>query len=127
MSLDTVKDEDLKEDKDVESSDKEGRKIEDFEKAVPLEEKLEVISPITLQKPLKMNNTTNLPLKKLTNPLKLSNPLASKKSDNPPKSGLKKEDMNTEDVFNDDGKRPLPKTVEIMDEELERSKKFREE
>jgi len=101
--------------------------MEDVEMAVPREEKPAVISPITLQKPLKMNNTTNLPLKKLTNPLKLSNPLASKKSDNPPKSGLKKEDMNTEDVFNDDGKRPLPKTVEIMDEELERSKKFREE
>jgi hypothetical protein len=29
--------------------------------------------------------------------------------------------MNTEDVFNDNCKRPLPKTVEMMDEELERS------
>lgn len=99
MSSDTVKDENLKEEEDVESSDaQEGVKMEDVKTAVPPKEKPAVISPITLQKTLKINNT-NLTLKKSTNPLKSSNPLPLKRSENNPNSGMKKEDVNTEDVF----------------------------
>ena len=100
-------------------------KMEDVETTVPLEEKPAVIAPMTLQKPLTINNV-NLSLKKPTNPLKSSNPLASKKSDNPLKSAMKKEAKRLDSVVNDNGKRPLPKAVEIMNEELER-KRAREE
>jgi hypothetical protein len=51
--------------------DKDGVKMEDVETAVPQEEKPALISSITLQKPLNMNNT-NLPRKKPTNPGKSS-------------------------------------------------------
>jgi len=135
MWPDTIKDEEgIKEEEDVEPSDitksdpdQVDVTMENVETSVPPEEKTAVIAPITLQKPLTMNNV-NLSLKKPTNPLKSSNPLAaSKKSDNPLKSALKKEAKKpAEPVFNDNGKRPLPKAVEIMNEELER-KRFREE
>jgi DNA/RNA-binding protein KIN17 len=98
MPSDAFKDQDFKEEEDVESSDarsgqdQECVKMEDVQTAVPPEENPAVISPITLQKPLKINTT--LPLKKPTNPLKSSNPLALKRSENHPKSGMKKEDMN---------------------------------
>ena len=134
MWPDSIKDEDINEEDDIEASDDTKSdpdqvdvKMEDVEtSSVPPEEKPAVIAPITLQKPLTMSNV-NLSLKKPTNPLKSSNPLASKKSDNPLKSAMKKEAKKpTEPVLNDNGKRPLPKAVEIMNEELER-KKFREE
>ena len=130
MWPDTVKDEEVKEEEDVElpprnsDFDQVDVKMEDIETSVQPEEKPAVIASITFQKPLTMNPP--LSLKKLANPLKSSNPLASKKSDNPLKSALKKEAKKSEPVVNDNGKRPLPKAVEIMNEELER-KKLREE
>ena len=132
MSPDTIKDEEGIKEEDASGDtksdpDQVDLKMEDVETSVPPEEKTAIIAPITLQKPLTMNNV-NLSLKKPTNPLKSSNPLAaSKKSDNPLKSAMKKEAKKpAEPVFNDNGKRPLPKAVEIMNEEIER-KKFREE
>jgi len=133
MWQDTIKDEeDVKKEEDIgpcddTKSDQVDVKMEDIETSVPRpEEKPAVIAPITLQKPLTMNNV-NLSLKTPTNPLKSSNPLASKKLDNPLKSAMKKEaKKSAEPVLNDNGKRPLPKAVEIMNEELER-KRFHEE
>src|SRR5277367_3912099 len=136
MWQDTIKgEEDIIEKADIEPSDNTKSdldqvdvKMEDIETSVARpEEKLAVIAPITLQKPLTMNNV-NLSLKRPPNPLKSSsNPLASKKLDNPLKSAMKKEPQKlAEPILNDYGKRPLPKAVEIMNEELER-KKFREE
>src|SRR5579859_7524475 len=81
---------------------------------------------ITLQKPVITATTNTLTMKKPANPLKSSNPLASKKSDNPLKSAMKVKKEETSAVTNTNGKRPLPKAVEIMNEELQR-KKFREE
>lgn len=77
---------------------------------------------IKLQKPiLPTNNTQPLSLKKSTNPL------APKKSDNPLKSAMKKDaKKEAKPIVNENGKRPLPKAVEIMNEELQR-KKYREE
>jgi hypothetical protein len=100
--------------------------MEDVETSVPPEKKIAVIAPITLQKPLTMNNV-NLSLKKPTNPLKSLNPLAAaQKSDNPLKSAMKKEAKKpAERASNNNGKRPLPKAIEIMNEEPER-RKFRE-
>ena len=87
----------------------------------------------TIQKPIIKAPTSNsISLKpmnplKSTNPLKSSNPLASKKSDNPLKSAMKEKTKKVEPhTTNENGKRPLPKAVEIMNEELQR-KKFREE
>jgi hypothetical protein len=132
---DTIKDEEgIKEEVDVEpsantksDSDQVDVKMEDVETSVPPEKKTAVITPITLPKPLTTNNI-NLSLRKPTNPLKSSNPLAaSKKSVNPLKSAMKKEAKKpAEPPFNDNGKRSLPKVVEIMNEELER-KRFREQ
>jgi len=65
------------------------------------------------------------PLAKSVNPLKSSNPLASK-SNNPLKSSMKKDKKEETPVSNVNGKRPLPKAVEIMNEELAR-KKFRDQ
>jgi DNA/RNA-binding protein KIN17 len=139
MWPDTIKDEDLKEEEEEEEGEDEDEepsasrsnqdqvdvKMEDVETTVPPDEKPAVIAPMTLQKPLRINNV-NLSLKKPTNPLKASNPLASKKSDNPLKSAMKKEAKKLDPIVNDNGKRPLPKAVEIMNEELER-KRAREE
>jgi DNA/RNA-binding protein KIN17 len=97
-------------------------KMEEIE---PWEEKPTPSISITLQKPIITSNA--LSLKKPINPLKSSNPLASKKSDNPLKSAMKKEfkEKSVTPSVNENGKRPLPKAVEIMNEELQR-KKFRE-
>jgi DNA/RNA-binding protein KIN17 len=86
------------------------------------------IAPITIQKPAILQKPASPPtlaLKKSLNPLKNSNPLTSKKSDNPLKSAIKKDREDTP-VSNVNGKRPLPKAVEIMNEELSR-KKFRDQ
>jgi DNA/RNA-binding protein KIN17 len=99
-------------------------KREDFG---PTEEEKTSVAPIsfTIQKPI-IKAPTPISLKP-TNPLKSSNPLASKKSDNPLKSAIKEKSKKTEaPAVNDNGKRPLPKAVEIMNEELQR-KKLREE
>ena len=136
MWLDTIKGEDVKqeeeggEEENVETSaedtlsnyDQVNVKMEYV--GVP-EEKPTAVAPITLQKPLTINNV-NLSQKKPTNPLKSSNPLASTKKDNPLKSALKKQAKKSDPIVNDNGKRPLPKAVEIMNEELGRKRYWEE-
>lgn len=103
--------------KDVKTE--EGVKVQDSETpAAPI---------LALQKSINIQATAPMTLKKPVNPLKSSNPLASKKSSNPLKSAMK--DVKKEDSLppaNLDGKRPLPKAVEIMQEE-KRLKRLREE
>jgi DNA/RNA-binding protein KIN17 len=83
------------------------------------------VAPLTIQKSVLKKPVIAAPtLIKSTNPLKSSNPLATKKSDNPLKSSMKEKKEET--PVNNNGKRPLPKAVEIMNEELAR-KKFREQ
>jgi DNA/RNA-binding protein KIN17 len=89
----------------------------------PSEEKPAAPISITIQKPV--NLVAFASLKNPSNPLKSSNPLASKRSDNPLKSAMKKQSKKEEPLVNENGKRPLPKAVEIMNEELER-KRLRE-
>jgi DNA/RNA-binding protein KIN17 len=75
---------------------------------------------ITLTKPLTI---TALQLKKPSN-----NPLKAKKSDNPLKPAMKKDSgvKKLETPTNNNGKRPLPKAVEIMNDE-ERRKRARDD
>jgi DNA/RNA-binding protein KIN17 len=100
----------------------------DTEKDVETQDKRISAISITIQKPIVTAPTLALkkPFAKSVNPLKPSNPLASKKSDNPLKSSMKKDKKEETPVSNFNGKRPLPKAVEIMNEELAR-KKFRDQ
>ena len=109
-------------------------KLEDFPEDINMEdaeatEESKPAAPISikLEKPLTVQPSNPLSLKKPINTLKSSNPLAPKRSDNPLKSAMKKEVKKEETLtVNDNGKRPLPKAVEIMNEELRR-KKMRED
>jgi len=78
---------------------------------------------VKLDKPISIQPSKPLSITKPTNPLKPSNPLAPKKSDNPFKSAMKKKAKMEESApVNEHGKRPLPKAVEIMNEEIRRKK-----
>ena len=70
-------------------------------------------APIVIQKPLNLPTSISFSLQKPVNPLKSSNPL---------KSAIKKEAKKEDITTNEYGKRPLPKAVEIMQEELERKR-----
>ena len=86
------------------------------------------VAPIlAIQKP-KITAPAPITFKKPLNPLKSSNPLAPKKSSNPLKSAMKdvKKEESLPPTTNTNGKRPLPKAVEIMQEE-QRLKRVREE
>ena len=109
--------------KEVKSEDDVSVKTEDVEQppapATPV---------LAIQKPINISTPAAITFKKPANPLKPSNPLASKKSSNPLKSAMKKEAPKEESSLslNNNGKRPLPKAVEIMQEE-QRLKRLREE
>lgn len=109
--------------KDVKSEDDVSVKIEDTEQppapAAPV---------LAIQKPINISTPAAITLKRPVNPLKSSNPLATKKSSNPLKSAMKKDAPKEESSLslNNNGKRPLPKAVEIMQEE-QRLKRLREE
>jgi hypothetical protein len=103
-------------------------KTVDDDATVNIEDSETPATPIlVIHKPLKMSAPAPITLKKPLNPLKSSNPLASKKSPNPLKSAMK--EVRKEESLppvNYNGKRPLPKAVEIMQEE-QRLKRIREE
>lgn len=123
-----LEDEDVKEEqdadtemKDIKTEDEVKVKIEDGE-STPAQ-----IPILAIQKPIGITAPATMTLKKPLNPLKSSNPLAPKKSLNPLKSAMKftKKEESVPPV-NENGKRPLPKAVEIMQEE-QRLKRLREE
>jgi DNA/RNA-binding protein KIN17 len=109
--------------KDVKSEDDVSVKTEDTEQPPA-----PAVSVLAIQKPISISGPAAVTLKKPINPLKSSNPLASKKSSNPLKSAMKKAVPKEESSLsvNINGKRPLPKAVEIMQEE-QRLKRLREE
>jgi len=119
---DDVKQEDETEEmKDVKQEDVDATSEDSEPAAAP-------VAPIlAIQKP-KITAPAPITFKKPLNPLKSSNPLAPKKSSNPLKSAMKdvKKEESLLPTTNANGKRPLPKAVEIMQEE-QRLKRVREE
>ena len=107
---------------DVKSEDEGKVKLEDSEKTPA------PTSILAIHKPISISAPAPITLKKPVNPLKSSNPLAPKKSSNPLKSAMKvtKKEESSPATTNENGKRPLPKAVEIMQEE-QRQKRLREE
>jgi len=100
------------------SSDQETRMDDIVSSSMPTateEPKPPVPLTITLQKPLIAASQVKKPA---------NNPLKPKKSDNPLKSALKKDtDAKKPDTpTNENGKRPLPKSVEVMNDKIQRKK-----
>jgi DNA/RNA-binding protein KIN17 len=116
--------------RDINSEDDVSIKLED-EVSVKFENSETTSTPmapiLAIQKLSNISVPAPITLKKPLNPLMSSNPLASKKSSNPLKSAMKvvKKEESLPSV-NTNGKRPLPKAVEIMQEE-QRLKRLREE